>query len=83
MLAEPLKPKVVEIATGIFTRLVADAVNLTETGVTMKVDPANLAKLSFKLAAVFQTVENEINADALPKNAGYKLDSADIASWSK
>ena len=83
MLAEPLKPKVVEIATGIFTRLVGDAVNVTETGVTMKVDPASLAKLSFKLAAVFQTVENEINADALPKNAGYKLDSADIASWSK
>jgi hypothetical protein len=83
MLAEPLKPKVVEIATGIFTRLVGDAVSVTETGVTMKIDPAALAKLSFKLAAVFQTVENEINADALPKNAGYKLDSADIASWSK
>jgi hypothetical protein len=81
MLAEPLKPKVVEIATGIFTRMVGDAVSVTEKGVTMKTDAAALAKLSFKLAAIFQQVEDEINTDALPKNAGYKLDSADIASW--
>jgi hypothetical protein len=83
MLAEPLKPKVIEIATGIFTRLVGDAANVTEKGVTFKTDPAALAQLSFKLAAVFQKTEDDINADALPKNVGYKLDSADIASWTK
>ncbi len=83
MLAEPLKPKVVDIATGIFTRLACDATRVTEKGVTMATDPVNLAQLSFKLAAVFQKVEDDINTDALPKNVGYKLDSADIASWSK
>jgi hypothetical protein len=83
MLAEPLKPKIIEIATGIFTRLVGDAVRVTEKGVTMTTDPANLAQLSFKLAAAFQKVEDDINTDALPKNVGYKLDSADIASWTK
>jgi hypothetical protein len=83
MLAEPLKPKVIELASGIFTRLVGDATRVTEKGVTMTTDPANLAQLSFKLAAVFQKVEDDINADALPKNVGYKLESADIASWTK
>ena len=83
MLAEPLKPKVIELAAGIFTRLVGDATRITENGVKMSTDPANLAQLSFKLAAVFQKVEDEINADALPKNAGFKLEVSDIAGWSK
>ncbi len=84
MLAEPIKPKVVELASGIFTRMVADAATITEQGgVTFSIDPAKLAQMSFKLAAAFQKVEDDINADALPKNVGYKLDSADIATWGK
>jgi hypothetical protein len=83
MLAEPLKPKIVELASGIYTRLVGEAATLTDKGVTFKADPATLAQLSFKLAAAFQKVEDDINTDALPKNVGYKLDSADIASWTK
>ena len=77
-----LKPKVVELATGIFTRLVGDATKLTESGVTMSTNPENLAQLSFKLAAIFQKVEDEINADALPKT-GFNLAGADISSWTK
>ena len=83
MTAELLKPKVVELASGIYTRLVGDAAALTEKGVTFKADPSALAQLSFKLAAAFQKVEDDINAEALPKNVGYKLDSADIANWAK
>ena len=78
-----LKPKVVELATGIFTRLIGDAIRVNEKGITMTTDPANLAQLSFKLAAVFQKTEDDINADALPKNAGFKLEISDIAGWSK
>ncbi len=78
-----LKPKVVELASGIFTRLIGDATRVTEKGVTMTTDPANLAQLSFKLAAVFQKVEDDLNADALPKNVGFKLEISDIAGWSK
>ncbi len=78
-----LKPKVVELASGIFTRLIGDATRVTEKGVTMTTDPANLAQLSFKLAAVFQKVEDDLNADALPKNVGFKLETSDIADWSK
>jgi len=76
-----LKPKVVELASGIFTRLIGDATRVTEKGVTMSTDPANLAQLSFKLAAVFQKVEDDLNADALPKNVGFKLEISDIAGW--
>ena len=84
-MSEPalLKTKVIDLAAGIYTRLVGDATRVTEKGVTMTTDPTNLAQLSFKLAAVFQKVEDEINADALPKNVGFKLDVSDIASWSK
>ena len=77
-----LKPKVVELATGIFTRLVGDAAKVTESGVTMTASPENLAQLSFKLAAVFQKVEDAINIDALPKT-GFNLAGADISGWTK
>ena len=78
-----LKPKVTELAGDIFARLVCDNAKLTEKGVTFSADPAGLAQLSFKLAAIFQKVEDDINADALPKNVGFKLDGADISSWTK
>jgi len=80
MSAEMMKPKVVELATALFTRLAGDAVRVTEKGVTMTTDPANLATLSFKLANAFQKVEDQINADAMPKT-GFKLDEADISTW--
>jgi hypothetical protein len=80
MSAEMMKPKLVELATAIFTRLVGDAVRVTEKGVTMTTDPANLATLSFKLANVFQKVEDQINVDAMPKT-GFKLEDADISGW--
>ena len=83
MLAEPLKPKVIEIATGIFTRLVGDAAEVTDKGATVKGDPIALAQLSFKLAAIFQKVEDDINAEALPKNVGFKVQDSDIAGWMK
>jgi hypothetical protein len=77
-----LKPKVVQLATDIFTRLVSDSTKITESGVTMTTNPMNLAQLSFKLAALFQKVEDEINADALPKT-GFNLAGADISNWGK
>ena len=78
-----LKPKVTQLAGDIFTRLVGDNAKLTEKGISFGADPTSLAQLSFKLAAIFQKVEDDINADALPKNVGFKLDGADISSWTK
>jgi len=84
-MSEPalLKQNVIALAGGIFTRLVGDNVKVTDKGGTMATDPTHLAQLSFKLALIFQKVEDGINADALPKNVGYKLDGADISSWTK
>ena len=81
MTAELLKPKVIELAAGIFTRLIGDSAKPNEKGLTFATDPTVLAQMSFKLAYAFQKVEDEINAEALPKNVGYKLDSADISGW--
>jgi len=79
--AEILKPKVTDLAAGIFTRLVGDSAKVSDKGLSFATDPTVLAQLSFKLAKAFQKVEDDINADALPKNVGYKLDSADISGW--
>ena len=78
-----LTPQLIELAGGIFTRLVGDATRVSDKGVTMTTDPANLAQLSFKLASVFEKVQNELNAASLPKNPDFKLDVSDIAAWSK
>jgi len=78
---ELLKSKVIELAADIFARLVSDTTKFTEKGVSMTTDPTNLAQLSFKLAGIFQKVEDGINAEALPKNVGYKLDGNDMSNW--
>jgi len=78
-----LRQKETDLAASIFTRLVGDSTRLTDKGVTMTTDPTNLAQLSFKLAAIFQKVEDAINADALPKNPNFKLEISDIAGWNK
>ena len=84
MLAEALKPKVIELAAGIFTRLAGDAVKIDAKGsIALSSDPEMLAQLSFKLAAVFQKVEDGLNRDSLPKDPTFKLDVSDIAAWSK
>jgi hypothetical protein len=77
------KPHVRELASRIYVDLVTGAVSVTESGVKMSASAQNIAKLSFQLAEAFQDIEDQLNADNLPKNTGFKLDVADIASWTK
>ena len=72
-----------EVAMQIFVELVARNVVLAENNVKMAVSAENLAKLSYKLAAVFLAVHEELNRANMPTNPTYKLDSDDIASWTK
>jgi hypothetical protein len=72
-----------ELASRIYADLAVRAAELTATSIKMQTSPENLARLSFKLAAVFGDVERELNAASLPKNQDFKLDSSSIASWSK
>jgi len=70
-----------EVALPIFVELVARNVTFTDSNVKMGASPENIAKLSFKLAAVFMQVQDELNEANMPKNPTYKLDSGDIATW--
>jgi hypothetical protein len=56
---------------------------VSSNGVQLTTDPKNIAKISFKLAASFKEVENELNAENLPKNQDFTLDVADMAAWNK
>ena len=72
-----------EVAMQIFVELVARNVAIAENNVKMAVSPENLAKLSYKLAAAFLAVHEELNKANMPTNPTYKLDADDIASWTK
>ena len=78
-----VSPQTRELASRIYVDLVVRAASVTDSAVKMEAAPANIAKLSFKLAAAFDAVERELNVDSLPKNVDFKLDSASIATWSK
>jgi hypothetical protein len=83
-MADPAyKPKVRELAAAIYVGLVGRSVTVTQNSVNMDASAENLAKLSFKLADAFQAVEDQLNAEHLPKNPNFKLGVEDIASWSK
>jgi len=72
-----------EVAMHIFVELVARNVAIAENNVKMVVSAENLAKLSYKLAAAFLAVHEELNRANMPTNPTYKLDADDIASWTK
>lgn len=71
------------LAEKIYADLVGRACEVTPTGVTMSTSADNLARLSFKLAAAFQRVEDELNAENMPRNQGFTVDAAALESWSK
>jgi hypothetical protein len=83
-MADPAyKPQVRNLAAQIYVDLVGRTVTITKNAVNMDVSAENLAKLSFKLADAFQTVEDQLNAEHLPKNPNFKLGIEDIAQWTK
>jgi len=72
-----------EVASRIYVELVLRATSVSETGVKLTASPDNLAKLSFKLAQAFETVQEDLNAENMPKNPDFKLGNDDIAAWIK
>jgi hypothetical protein len=72
-----------ELASRIYVDLIVRAAEIAGTTVKLQAMPDNIARLSFKLAAAFDGVERELNADSLPKNQDFKVDVATIAAWSK
>ena len=83
-MAEKLfKMELREVASRIYVELVLRATSVSETGVKLTSRPENLAKLSFKLAQAFETVQEDLNAENMPKNPDFKLGNDDIAAWIK
>lgn len=83
MTAPVFDPTTTALAEKIYADLLRNAVAVSDKGVQLSADPKNVARLSFKLAASFREVENELNAENLPKNQDFKLDIADMAAWNK
>ena len=72
-----------DLAERIYSDLLRNAVVVSSSGVQMTTDAKNIAKLSFKLATAFRVVEDELNAENLPKNQDFKVELSDIAAWNK
>ena len=83
MTALVFDPSTTALAESIYTDLLRNAVVVSSNGVQLTTDPKNIAKISFKLAASFKEVENELNAENLPKNQDFTLDVSDMAAWNK
>jgi hypothetical protein len=83
MALKPITPSLIKHASEIYTQLAVRAAEVSANGVKMGADPAHLAQLSFKLAAVFEKVEAEVNAENLPKNQDFIVNVSDIADWNK
>lgn len=83
-MSEPLfDPKTRDLAEKIYCDLVSSAVDVKAASVAITTDPANLATISFKLAAAFHAVEDKLNAANLPKNQDFKVGADDITAWSR
>ena len=81
MQAPTIKVQVSELATRLYVDLVMRSIVIDGNAVSLSTSANNLARLSFKLADTFQRVEDELNAESLPKNQDFKVDVASIEAW--
>ena len=71
-----------ELAARIYVDLAVRAAEVGATPIKLQAPPESLARLSFKLAEAFESVEREL-AEADRPDTDFKLDAAAIASWTK
>ena len=75
--------KVRDLAEKIYVNLLQGMVVVSQNDVKVSADPKNIAKVSFKLAATFHEVQDELNTVNVPKNQDFKVELSDIAAWNK
>ena len=75
--------KVRDLAEKIYVDLLRGVVVVSQSEVKVSADPKNIAKISFKLAASFHEVQDELNTANMPKNQDFKVNLSDIAAWNK
>ncbi len=72
-----------DLAEKLYVDLMARNIAFAENSVKTTVSAENVAKLCFILAETFLRVQDDLNADNLPKDPTFKLGADDIASWMK
>ena len=77
----PARDAVTELATKIYVELMCRNVVVTESAAQIKSNPENLAKISFKLAEVFQRVTIEVKGSNAPKNQTFEVQDVDLENW--
>ena len=77
----PIRDPLRDLAAKIYIELICRNVVVTENAAEIKSNPESLAKISFKLAEVFQRVGVEIRVPGQPKNQEFDMKAADIAHW--
>jgi hypothetical protein len=82
-MSRPFRLETKDLAEKIYVELMARNVTLVEGSVKTTVSAENLAKVSFMMAGVFLGVQDDLNAENLPKDPTFKLGASDIADWIK
>jgi hypothetical protein len=72
-----------DLAEKLFVDLMARNIVFADNSVKTAVSSENVAKLCFILAETFLHVQDDLNADNLPKDPTFKLGAEDIAGWMK
>lgn len=82
-MAEPIfNARVTDLASRIYVAFVGGATSSPEVAAKVQAEADRLARMSFKLAANFYHVLDELNAENEPKNVGFSVQLDDIAKWS-
>jgi hypothetical protein len=72
-----------DLAEKLFVDLMARNIVFVDNAVKTTVSSENVAKLCFILAETFLHVQDDLNADNMPKDPTFKLGAEDIAGWMK
>lgn len=72
-----------DLAEKLFVDLMGRNIVFADNAVKSAVSSENVAKLCFILAETFLRVQDDLNADNMPKDPTFKLGAEDIAGWMK
>jgi hypothetical protein len=82
-MSRPFRLETKDLAEKIYVELMGRNVTLVEGSVKTTVSAENLAKVAFMMAGVFLGVQDDLNAENMPKDPTFKLGASDIADWIK
>jgi hypothetical protein len=82
-MTKPFRLETKDLAEKLYVDLMSRNIVFADNAVKTSVSSENVAKLCFVLAETFLRVQDDLNADNLPKDPTFKLGADDIAGWMK